>query len=81
MIFHGQPDPYIPTQARPLITIPTLAATGSEMNCRAVISNEETKEKSFVQAECLYPKVALLDPELTLSVPKDQTAYRSSGPA
>ena len=62
MIFHGQPDPYIPTQALPLITVPTLAATGSEMNCAAVITNEETKEKSFVQAECLYPKVALLDP-------------------
>lgn len=75
MIIHGQPDPYIPTQALPLITVPTLAATGSEMNSGAVISNEETKEKSFVQAKCLYPKVALLDPELTASVPKDQTAY------
>ena len=75
MIFHGQPDPYTPTQALPLIAVPTLAATGSEMNCGAVISNEETKEKSFVQAECLYPKVALLDPELTVSVPKNQTAY------
>jgi alcohol dehydrogenase YqhD (iron-dependent ADH family) len=75
MIFHGQADPYIPTRAVPLITVPTLAATGSEMNCSAVISNEETKEKSFVQADCLYPKVALLDPGLTVSVPKDQTAY------
>jgi len=75
MIFHGQADPYIPTRALPLITVPTLAATGSEMNCGAVISNEETKEKSFVQADCLYPKAALLDPELTVSVPKDQTAY------
>ena len=75
MIIHGQPDPHIPTQALPLITVPTLAATGSEMNSGAVISNEETKEKSFVQARCLYPKAALLDPELTASVPKDQTAY------
>ena len=75
MIFHGQPDPHIPTQALPLITVPTLAATGSEMNCGAVISNAETKEKSFVQAACLYPKAALLDPELTVSVPRDQTAY------
>jgi alcohol dehydrogenase YqhD (iron-dependent ADH family) len=75
MIYHGQSEPYIPAQALPLIAVPTLAATGSEMNCSAVISNEATKEKSFVQAECLYPKVALLDPELTVSVPKDQTAY------
>ncbi len=75
MIFHGQPDPYIPTRALPLIAVPTLAATGSEMNCGAVISNEETKEKSFVSTECLYPKAALLDPELTVTVPKDQTGY------
>jgi alcohol dehydrogenase YqhD (iron-dependent ADH family) len=74
MIYHGQPDPYIPTRALPVITVPTLAATGSEMNCGAVISNEETQEKSFAQTECLYPKVALVDPELTMSVPKDQTA-------
>jgi alcohol dehydrogenase YqhD (iron-dependent ADH family) len=75
MIHHGQPDPHIPTRALPVITVPTLAATGSEMNMGAVISNEETREKSFAQTECLYPMVALVDPELTVSVPKDQTAY------
>jgi len=75
MIFHGQPDPHIPIRALPVITVPTLAATGSEMNMSAVISNEETSEKSFTQSECLYPEVALVDPELTLTVPKDQTAY------
>ena len=31
--------------------------------------------KSFVQAPCLYPKIAIVDPELTLTVPRDQTAY------
>jgi len=65
----------IPTKAIPVITVPTLAATGSEMNCGAVISNEETKIKSFVQTEALYPVAAVVDPELTISVPKDQTAY------
>ena len=75
MIYHGQPDPYIPTRALPIITVPTLAATGSEMNMAAVISNEETNEKSFAQTECLYPRVALVDPELTVSVPKNHTAY------
>jgi alcohol dehydrogenase len=29
----------------------------------------------FVQAGCLYPYAAVVDPELTLTVPKDQTAY------
>jgi alcohol dehydrogenase len=75
LIAHGQENWHVPTEALPAITVPTLAATGSEMNCGAVISNDETKVKSFVQAECLYPKVALVDPELTLTVPQDQTAY------
>lgn len=75
LIAHGQENWHIPTEALPIITVPTLAATGSEMNCGAVISNAETKVKSFVQADCLFPKVALVDPELTLSVPSDQTAY------
>ncbi len=75
MIHHGQDTPHPPTRALPIITVPTLAATGSEMNNGAVITNEHTSEKSFVIAECLYPRVALVDPELTLSVPRDQTAY------
>ena len=75
MILHGQAHWHIPTQALPLITIPTLAATGSEMNCGAVITNEATKVKSFVQTESLYPRVAIVDPVLTMSVPKDQTAF------
>ena len=75
LIGHGQENWVIPTQALPIITVPTLAATGSEMNCGAVISNNETKVKSFVQADALFPRVAVVDPELTLSVPKDQTAY------
>jgi len=75
MIFHGQPNPHIPTRALPVITVPTLAATGSEANCGAVITNDETTQKSFVQAAPLFPKVALMDPELTVSVPKDQTAH------
>lgn len=75
MIYHGQSDVHIPTKALPIIAVPTLAATGSEMNCGAVISNSETSEKSFMSTACLYPKVAVMDPKLTLSVPKDQTAY------
>lgn len=75
LIGHGQENWVFPTETLPVITVPTLAATGSEMNCGAVISNDETKIKSFAQTESLFPKVALVDPELTLSVPKDQTAY------
>lgn len=75
MIYHGQAAPHVPMRALPVITVPTLAATGSEMNAGAVITNENTTVKSFVIADALYPRVAVVDPELTLSVPKDQTAY------
>jgi len=75
MIVHGQDNRRLPTSALPIITVPTLAATGSEMNGGAVITNELTTVKSFVIAKCLYPRVALVDPELTVSVPQDQTAF------
>lgn len=75
LIGHGQPEWHIPTEALPVIAVPTLAATGSEMNNGAVISNVDAKVKSFVSADCLFPKVAVVDPELTLTVPQNQTAY------
>lgn len=75
LIGHGQENWTIPTSALPIITVPTLAATGSEMNSGAVISNDDAKVKSFVMADCLFPKVALVDPKLTLTVLQDQTGY------
>ena len=75
MILHGQDNVYVPTRGLPVITVPTLAATGSETNCGAVITNEESKVKSFIQIPLLYPKAGIVDPELTVSVPRDQTAY------
>ncbi|OQX14284.1 MAG: alcohol dehydrogenase [Desulfobulbaceae bacterium A2] len=75
MILHGQASQRLPTRALPIITVPTLAATGSEMNAGAVITNDKITEKSFVIADCLYPRVAVVDPELTVSVPADHTAY------
>jgi hypothetical protein len=81
MIMHGQKKLHVPTQALPIVTVPTLAATGSEMNCGAVNSNEETYTKSFIMNDILYPYAAVVDPELTISVPKDQTAYSGAASA
>ncbi len=61
-------------EALPIITIPTLAATGSEANGGAVITNWETKEKAGINGSALFPKVAILDPELTYTVPANYTA-------
>jgi alcohol dehydrogenase len=64
-----------PERTLPIVTVPTLAATGSEMNAGAVITDEKTTVKSFVSDKCMYPRTAIVDPELTVSVPLDQTAY------
>lgn len=54
----------------PLICVSTIAATGSEYNSNCVISNLDTNEKLPVQSPLLFPKVSILDPEYTYSVPK-----------
>ncbi len=61
--------------ALPLYTILTLSATGSEMNNGFVLTNEKTREKFGTGSIFTSPKVSILNPELTFSVPKDQTAY------
>lgn len=75
MMFHVKENRKVPDRALPIITVPTLAATGSEMNAGAVITDEKTTIKSFVTARCMYPRAAVVDPELTVSVPQDQTAF------
>lgn len=77
MLMRAEKMPRLPERVLPIITVPTLAATGSEMNCGAVITidDEDEKLKTFVQTEVLYPRVAVVDPELTITVPKIQTAY------
>jgi alcohol dehydrogenase YqhD (iron-dependent ADH family) len=61
-------------RALPLLTILTLAATGSEMNPYTVLQNDETKQKFGYGADCLYPKVSFLDPSYTYSVNQYYTA-------
>lgn len=65
----------IPHSAVPLVVVLTLAATGSEMNAFAVLSNHEAENKSGYGSPLMFPKHAFLDPQLTTSVPKDYTAY------
>jgi len=62
-------------KALPFGTVLTLAATGSEMNSGAVITNWETKEKYSWGSSLLFPKFSILEPENTLTVPKEHTIY------
>ena len=61
-------------RALPIVTILTLSATGSEMDTGGVISNLETGDKLGRLAPALLPRVSFLDPTITYSVNKYQTA-------
>ena len=67
-----------PEKALPIITVVTLSATGSEMNGTAVISNMETHQKKSIKSSLIIPKVSFLDPTVTYSVSKYQTACGSA---
>ena len=57
-----------------LIQVPTMAGTGSEVNPGAVITNWETHDKVAIVNPFMWAKVAIVDPEVTITVPKKQTA-------
>jgi len=61
--------------AIPIVAVLTLAATGTEMNPFAVVSNHALGLKSAYSSPLTFPKHSFLDPSLTLSVPRDYTAY------
>jgi len=58
----------------PLITIPTTSGTGSEVSFWAVITDTSRHYKMSVASPLIAARVALLDPELTLSLPRRLTA-------
>ena len=62
------------TTTVPLATVITLPATGSEMNCGAVISRKSTMEKLVLSTPLNFPKFSILDPEVTFSLPRTQIA-------
>lgn len=64
--------------AIPLLSVLTMAATGSEMDNGGVITNPQTKEKLSSGHEDTRPKVSFLNPEITYSVNEFQTACGSS---
>lgn len=59
----------------PVGVVLTIAAAGSESSGSMVITNEDGPVKGSAKSDLIRPGFAILDPELTFSVPKPQTAY------
>jgi alcohol dehydrogenase len=64
----------VPGPGLPKIMIPTTAGTGSEVTFTAVFIRKKLKKKEGMNSPYLYPELALLDPELTLTLPPHATA-------
>lgn len=59
-------------KALPVGVVLTISAAGSEMSDSAVLTNEETGIKGGINHDCVRPKFAVLNPELTYTLPKYQ---------
>ncbi|MDY4171746.1 MAG: iron-containing alcohol dehydrogenase, partial [Evtepia sp.] len=60
----------------PIVAIPTTAGTGTELDAWTIITNEATSEKMSGGNKNTFPVLAIVDPELMLSVPPKFTAYQ-----
>lgn len=64
----------IPFEHLPLIAIPSTAGTGSEVTCVSVLTDKKLGKKAPIVSDGFYPDLALIDPELTYSMPSKVTA-------
>jgi alcohol dehydrogenase class IV len=71
VIGRGQPLPKPPV---PFLALPTTAGTGSEVTRNAVLGSPEHRVKASLRSASMLPRVALIDPELTLTLPPPVTA-------
>ena len=60
----------------PIVAIPTTAGTGTELDAWTIITNEATNEKMSGGNRNTFPALAIVDPELMLSVPPKFTAFQ-----
>jgi alcohol dehydrogenase len=63
-----------PSGAAPIVAVPTTAGTGSEVGRASVITNSETHVKKIIFHPKVLPAVVIMDPELTVGMPRAITA-------
>lgn len=68
------PAPIDASKVLPIIALPTTSGTGSEVTPYSVVTNSETVQKGTIKEPSIFPKVAIIDPELTLTLPPELTA-------
>lgn len=72
--YHGTGAP-LPKTKLPLIAVPTTSGTGSEVTCISVLTDHALNKKAPINSDNFYPDLALIDPELTYSMPSSVTAF------
>lgn len=71
--YHGTGVP-VPPEHLPILAVPTTAGTGSEVTCVSVLTNHAEGKKCPINSNSFYPAIAIIDPELTVSMPPKVTA-------
>lgn len=71
--YHGT-GKTLPNKALPLIAVPTTSGTGSEVTCVSVLTDHAAGKKAPIVSDTFFPAFALIDPELTVSMPPKLTA-------
>ncbi|WP_270180263.1 iron-containing alcohol dehydrogenase [Alkalihalobacillus sp. CinArs1] len=64
----------VPEKGAPIIALPTTAGTGSEVTNISILSDSEAQLKKGIVSDHLLPDVAIVAPEMTVSMPKSVTA-------
>lgn len=72
--YHSGGKPVSADEAIPMIAFSTTSGTASEVTNISVLTDVEKNLKNPMNDPAMYPKIAVIDPELTLSVPKQVTA-------
>lgn len=65
----------VPGPVSPIIAIPTTVGTGSEVTLAAVVKDNDTHRKILISSPFLFPRMAVLDPEMVATLPAKLVAW------